>query len=257
MRDFHRPGRSTVYADQGMCATSHPLAAKTAVSLLEQGGNAVDAAIGAGVLLGLCEPQMSGLGGDMFAMVKRGDGDKIIGLNASGRAPSGFDAEALRARGLKTVPGDDPSAITLPGAVDGFCRIHGDMGRLPLDHILAPAIHYAEAGVPVAPRVALDWQGGVTRLSGKGRKVFLADGAPPAPGQRFHAPGQAEVLRRIARDGRKAFYEGEVAEDMVTSLAALGGAHRMEDFAAVTSDYVTPIRTTYRGAELIELPPNG
>jgi gamma-glutamyltranspeptidase/glutathione hydrolase len=257
MRDFHLPGRSAVFADQGMCATSHPLAAQTAVSILQQGGNAVDAAVAAAVLLGFCEPQMTGLGGDMFAMVKRGDSDDIIGLNASGRAPAGLDAAVLRASGLTKVPKGHIASITLPGAVDGFCQLHTDMGQLPLSAVLAPAIHYADAGVPVAPRVAADLATSTDRLQGTTRDRFSNHGTAFAMGDRFAAPGQAEVLRRIAVNGRAGFYEGEVAQDMVASLQALGGSHTLDDFAATRCSYVTPISTRYRGVELIELPPNG
>ncbi len=255
MRDFHTPGRSAVYSDQGMCATSHPLAAQTAISILQQGGNAVDAAIGAASLLGICEPQMTGLGGDMFALIAQPDGN-IIGLNASGRAPAGLDAEALRAT-HKTMPAMDAVSVTVPGAVDGFCRLHADHGALPLDQILAPAIHYAEAGVPVAPRVAFDWAGAKDNIAGRARALFLKDGKAFPIGARFAAPAQAEVLRAIASQGRVGFYEGVVAEDMVASLQALGGTHTLDDFAATACDYVTPLRSTYRGAEVIEMPPNG
>lgn len=256
MRDFHQPGRSAVYAETGMCATSHPLAAKCALDLLQAGGNAVDAAIGAAVLLGFCEPQMTGLGGDCFALIHR-PGRDIIGLNGSGRAPAGLSAAELRASGHGTVPPRDAAAVTVPGAVDAFCRLHADHGSLTLDQVLAPAIHYAEAGIPVAPRVAQDWAEGNYDFNGVARALFLNDGAPFATGEIFRAPGQAEVLRRIAREGRDGFYSGEVAEDMVASLRALGGTHSLDDFAATACDYVTPLSTSYRGAELVELPPNG
>ncbi|WP_127559708.1 gamma-glutamyltransferase family protein [Nioella ostreopsis] len=257
MRDFHLPGRSAVFADNGMCATSHPLAAKVAINLLEQGGNAVDAAIGAAVLLGICEPQMTGIGGDCFALIKRPDSDEIVGLNASGRAPAGLSAADLRAAGYKTMPAREAAAVTIPGAVDGFCRLQGDMGTLTMAEVLAPAIHYAEAGIPVAPRVAQDWSEEAYEFKGRAREIFLKDGRPYRVGDHFRVPGQAEVLRRIAKEGRAGFYEGEVADDMVDSLRALGGTHTLEDFAATACDYVTPICTGYRGAELIELPPNG
>lgn len=255
MRDFHSPGRSAVYSDQGMCATSHPLAAQTAISILQQGGNAVDAAIGAAILLGICEPQMTGIGGDMFALVAQPDGT-ITGLNASGRAPAGLNAETLRET-HQMMPQSDAVSVTVPGAVDGFCRLHGDHGALPLDQILSPAIHYAEAGVPVAPRVAFDWDEFVGNLSGRARELFAMQGRAPSIGARFAAPGQAKVLRAIAKQGRAGFYEGEVAQDMVASLQALGGTHTLDDFAATACDYVTPLRSSYRGAELIEMPPNG
>ncbi len=257
MRDYHRPGRSPVYAERGLCATSHPLAAQTAISILQQGGNAVDAAIGAAVLLGFCEPQMTGLGGDMFAMVKRSDSDEILGLNASGRAPAAISAADLRASGMTKIPKGHAASITVPGAVDGFCRLHEDHGRLPLDQVLAPAIDYADAGVPVAPRVAEDWAEAVGRLQGKAKDLFSDNGTALSTGARFRAPGQAEVLRRIAAEGRDGFYTGEVAEDMVNSLRAMGGVHELDDFANARADYVTPIKGGYRGAELTELPPNG
>lgn len=257
MRDFHQPGRSAVYADTGMCATSHPLAAQTAVALLQAGGNAVDAAIGAAILLGFCEPQMTGIGGDMFALVKMPGSDEVKGLNASGRAPAGLSAEALRADGLSAMPKQDVRAVTVPGAVDGFCRLHAEHGSLPLDRVLAPAIRYAETGIPVAPRVAMDWEEAQGNISGRARDIYLSGGKPFPVAARFGVPTQAEVLRRIAAQGREAFYEGEVAEDMVNSLRALGGTHTLDDFAATSCDWVTPLRSSYRGAELLELPPNG
>ena len=258
MRDFHQPGRSAVFADQGMCATSHPLAAQTAIGILQAGGNAVDAAIGAAILLGFCEPQMTGIGGDMFAVIKTPGSDDVIGLNASGRAPAGLSAAALRAAGHATMPLDSPHAVTVPGAIAGFCKLHGEHGRMPLDQVLAPAIHYAVAGIPVAPRVAADWSESAASLKVEAAQSrFLMAGHAPRIGARFAAPGQAEVLKRIAAQGRAGFYEGEVAADMVASLRALGGTHTEADFAAQQADYVTPLRSQYRGAELIELPPNG
>ncbi len=149
------------------------------------------------------------------------------------------------------------AAVTVPGAIDAFARLAADWGRLGLAACLAPAIAYAEAGVPVAPRTASDWATAAAHLRGDGRAHFLIDGAVPREGQVFRAPGQAEVLRRIARDGRDGFYAGEVAEDMVASLRALGGLHTLEDFAATACDYVEPVDGRYRGHELVELPPNG
>ncbi len=257
MRDFHMPGRSAVFAENGLCATSHPLAAKVAISLLEAGGNAVDAAIGAAILLGICEPQSTGIGGDCFALVKRPGTDAFIGLNGSGRAPAGLDADTLRADGHTRIPQHHPAAVTVPGAIDGFCRLHGDLGRLDLAEVLAPAIHYAEAGVPVAPRVGFDWKSAPGLLHGRARDYYLQNGTALQTGATFRAPGQAEVLRRIAQEGRAGFYEGEVAEDMVASLSALGGSHTLDDFGATACDYVTPVSTQYRGVDLIELPPNG
>jgi gamma-glutamyltranspeptidase/glutathione hydrolase len=256
MRDFHLPGRSPVLATNGLCATSHPLAAQAAVDILRRGGNAMDAAIAGGVLLGLCEPHMTGIGGDCFVLHSR-PGSPVSALNGSGRAPAAADAAALRARGLQAVPPHGPEAVTIPGAVAAFCHLSETQGRLGLDALLAPAIHYAEEGVPVAPRVAFDWPRAGQALQGHGRTHYSDGGRPLATGEVFRAPGQAEVLRRIARDGRDAFYTGEVAEDMVAALAEMGGGHTAADFAAAACDPATPISGDYAGTDLVEHPPNG
>ncbi|MEM9247460.1 MAG: gamma-glutamyltransferase family protein, partial [Pseudomonadota bacterium] len=255
MRDFQQPGRSTVYATNGMCATSHPLAASTAVDILKNRGNAVDAAIAAATLLGLCEPQMTGIGGDLFALVQPAPGADVIALNASGRAPAGSDPAALRAQGHDRMPPDQAAAVTIPGAIDGFCALSERFGRLALADVLAPAIRYADDGIPVAPRVAWDWAMHEGRLQGASREHFLLEGKVPAPGQIFRAPGQAHVLRRIALEGRDAFYTGEIADDM---LAALDDApHTAEDFAATQCTWGTPISGMYGDWEVMEHPPNG
>ncbi len=257
MRDFHLPGRSPVIAANGLCATSHPLAAKTAIGVLEEGGNAVDAAIAAAVLLGICEPQMTGIGGDCFVLLKPAGTEDVIALNGSGRAPAALDAAEMRALGLDAVPVYGPEAVTIPGAIDAFCRLAEAHGSWGLDRILAPAIRYADEGVPVAPRVAFDWIDDAPVLQGGARDRFLFDGAPARAGQVFRAPGQAEVLRRIAREGRRAFYEGEVAEDMVAALRAMGGVQTLDDFAATEATWGEPVAGHYRGFDLLEHPPNG
>ena len=257
MRDFQLPGRSAVYAANGLCATSHPLATKVAVDILQAGGNAVDAAIAGAVLLGICEPQMTGLGGDCFVLLKPAGSDEVVALNGSGRAPKASSAAALRARGLDAVPLRGADAVTLPGAVDAFCRLAADWGHLGLDRILLPAIRYADEGVPVAPRVAFDWAADAQALTGDARRFLLLDGQVPRTGQIFRAPGLAEVLRRIAAQGRAGFYEGEVAEDMTASLRAQGGTHTLDDLAATTCTYGKPVIGSYQGVELLEHPPNG
>ena len=257
MRDFHLPGRSATYATNGMCATSHPLAAKVAVQILESGGNAVDAAIAGAVVLGQCEPQMTGIGGDMFALISPAGSDEVIGLNGSGRAPAGFDAAALRAAGHTTIPVDSAHAVTVPGAVDAFCTLSRDHGHLGIATSLAPAIYYAEHGIPVAPRVASDWAKDLDRLQGPARDTYLTAGKAPLPGQIFRHPQTADVLRHIAMDGRDGFYDGEVAADMVATLQAAGGSHSLEDFANTACTFTTPISGSYSGLELLEHPPNG
>ncbi|MFT7058376.1 MAG: gamma-glutamyltranspeptidase/glutathione hydrolase [Pseudorhodobacter sp.] len=257
MRDFQLPGRSAVFASNGLCATSHPLAAKVAIETLEAGGNAVDAAIAGAVLLGICEPQMTGIGGDCFVLLKPAGEERVVALNGSGRAPKGLTADSLRARGLNAVPKFGADPVTVPGAVDAFCKLSQDWGKLGMARSLAPAIRYADEGIPVGPRTSFDWEEDAKTLQGIARDFYLLDGKAPKPGQLFRAPKQAEVLRRIARDGRAAFYEGEVAEDMVASLNAFGGAHTLEDFAATACTYTDPISGPYKGIELCEHPPNG
>ncbi|WP_300032655.1 gamma-glutamyltransferase family protein [uncultured Roseobacter sp.] len=257
MRDFHFPGRSPVLATNGMCATSHPLAAKVAVNILERGGNAMDAAVSAAVLLGICEPQMTGIGGDCFVLWSDGPESEIQALNGSGRAPAGADAALLRAAGESKVPVNSAHAVTIPGAIDAFCHLAENHGKLGLADLLEPAIRYAEAGIPVADRVAFDWSRDAWVLQGKARDCYLINGSVPKGGELFAAPGQAKVLRAIAKDGRDAFYTGEVAEDMVTALQALGGTHTLDDFAAVACTPTTPLSGTYGDLEVVEHPPNG
>jgi gamma-glutamyltranspeptidase/glutathione hydrolase len=257
MRDLHRPGRSAVYAANGMAATSHPIAAQVAVEMLKSGGNAVDAAIAGALVLGIAEPQMTGIGGDCFVLLKPPGSEEIIALNGSGRAPAGLDAAALRARGLTAIPTRGIEAVTLPGAIDAFCRLNADYGLKSLAETLAPAIRYADEGIPVAPRVAFDWADDLPCLKGAARDFYSFHGKAPTIGQVFRAPGQAEVLRRVASEGRAGFYDGEVAEDMIASLQALGGCHTQDDFAATACDYTTPVSGPYHGIELVEHPPNG
>ena len=216
----------------------------------------MDAAIAGAVLLGFCEPQMTGLGGDCFVLFSPAGSDDIKALNGSGHAPRQACADTLREQGHQTVPVASAHAVSVPGAVGAFCQLSQDWGALGLERVLAPAIHYAEAGVPVAPRVALDWHKDQSRLQSNGLKFFLPAGSAPEAGQMFRAPGQAEVLRRIAKNGAKAFYEGEVADDMLHTLQEMGGVHQADDFTSEKPDYTTPISGDYKGTELVEHPPN-
>jgi len=176
MRDFQLPGRSPVFGQNGMCATSNPLAAKTAIDVLEAGGNAADAATAAAILLGFCEPQMTGLGGDMFALIKPAGSEDVIGLNASGRAPAALSADAIRAAGHSEIPLYNALAVTVPGAVDGFFRLVEDHGSKPMAELLAPSIRYAEEGVPVGPRTAHDWEIGFAQNGQRGACRVLRGG---------------------------------------------------------------------------------
>ncbi|MEM6577716.1 MAG: gamma-glutamyltransferase family protein [Pseudomonadota bacterium] len=257
MRNFQSPGRSLVYATEGMCATSHPLATLTAIQTLQSGGNAMDAAIAGAVLLGLCEPQMTGIGGDCFVLYTRPGDPDVKALNGSGRAPRAASAASLRAEGHDVIPPYSPHAVTIPGAIDAFCHLSETEGKLGLDTLLAPAIHYAEAGIPIAPRVALDLAADTATLQGNAIARYSNAGAPFKTGDMFRSPDQAEVLRRIATQGRDAFYTGEVADDMLAALKAQGGVHTAEDFAQAAPSPTAPISGDYGGLEVVEHPPNG
>lgn len=256
MRDFQFPGRSPVLATSGMCATSHPLAAQTAIETLKAGGNAMDAAIAGAVLLGICEPQMTGIGGDCFVLWSDANG-KINAINGSGRAPAALDAADLRAAGETVVPVHSAHSVTIPGAMDAFCTLAERVGTLGLDRILAPAIHYAEHGIPVSARVAFDWTRDAAALQGIAKEHYLVNGSVPNTGQMFAAPGQAAVLRQVAAKGRDAFYTGDVADDMLASLNKMGGKHTADDFASCAATETTPISGPYKGVDLVEHPPNG
>jgi len=257
MRNFHKPGRSSVYAANGMVATSHPLAATEALAILRDGGNAVDAAIAGAVLLGGCEPHMTGLGGDCFALIKPAGSQDVVAVNGSGRAPKATSAEAIRSQGISRIEPGHPASITVPGAVDAFCRMSDLYGRLGIDRVLEPAIQYFEEGIPVAPRVAFDTATLSDNLAPSGKQHYLTSSRPFALGERFAMPGQADVLRRIAKHGRDGFYSGEVADDMLATLKAIGAVHNPDDFAATQASLSEPVSGQYRGTDLIEHPPNG
>jgi gamma-glutamyltranspeptidase/glutathione hydrolase len=258
MRSFHFPGRSPVYGRRAMCATSHPAGSLAAIDILKAGGNAVDAAIATAAVLAVVECPMTGIGGDCFAILAK-PGGKPIALNAAGRAPKAATAAWYAKNGIKRIDTTSVHAVTVPGAVDGWCRLLEDHGSMPLDRLLAPAIELAERGVPVAPRVSVDWGRAVRKFNGAGaKKHLLKNGRPPAAGEVMCFPALAATLQRIAKDGRDGFYRGPVAKDMVAELKALGGLHTLDDFAAQASSasYVEPISVLYRGLELKELPPS-
>ena len=240
-----------------MCATSHPLAAQVAIETLKSGGNAMDAAISGAVLLGICEPHMTGIGGDCFALFSPAGTEDVLGYNGSGWSAAKADPDSLRAQGLEKIEWSNVHSVTVPGAIDAFCTLSNDWGKLGLNRIFAPAIHYAETGVPVAPRVASDWAKAVNRLNPVAQRFYSENGDASKLGQVFRAPQQAEVLRRIAKDGRDAFYQGEVAEDMQTSLASLGSFLEPGDFAQLKTFPTQPIMGRYDHFDLYEHPPNG
>jgi gamma-glutamyltranspeptidase/glutathione hydrolase len=257
-RDFQLPGRSPVIACDGMAATSHPLATLAAVDTLRAGGSAADAAVAAVATLCVVEPHMTGIGGDCYCLVSQ-PGKPVWGYNGSGRAGAKASLAALRAQGLREIGMTSPHAVTVPGALDAWEAILKAHGRFGLDRALAAAIRYAEGGFPVAARVAWDWQKHVARLKADAgaSKHYLFNGAAPRQGDVIRFPALAATLQTIAAKGARAFYEGELANDMVKTVAARGSFLTAEDFASHRGDAVTPISTNYRGLDLVEIPPNG
>ncbi|HEY5305316.1 MAG TPA: gamma-glutamyltransferase [Pseudolabrys sp.] len=256
-RDFQLPGRSPVIACDGMAATSHPLASLAAVDTLRAGGNAVDAAVAAVAVLCVVEPHMTGIGGDCFCLMSQ-PGKPVWGYNGSGRAGAKASDAALRAKGMSEI-GNSIHAVTVPGALEAWEAILKAHGRFGLDRALSQASKYAEGGFPVAARVAWDWHRHVPKLNADAgaSKHFLLNGAAPKEGDVVRFPALAKTLKAVAAKGARAFYEGEIADDMAAALAARGSFIDAEDFARHRGEAVTPIATNYRGLDLVEIPPNG
>lgn len=258
MRDFQRPGRSPAFGRKGMAATSHPLATQAALDVLKGGGNAVDAALAAVAMLAVVEPQSSGIGGDCFALYAPAQG-RPVALNGSGFAPGAADPKTLRERGVGAIAPDSAHAVTVPGAVAAWARLAADHGTRPLAALFEPAARAAEEGYPIHPRVAFDWARSAEKLgrNPEARAAFLPQGRALEAGELHRQPALARTLRRIGREGPDAFYRGAVAAEIVAVLNALGGLHTLADFAAFSPEYVEPIKTAYRGFEVLECPPNG
>ena len=250
--------RSEVIAANGMAATSQPLATQAALDILKAGGNAFDAAIAANAVLGLVEPTGCGIGGDLFAIVWDAEKQELTGLNASGRSPKSLTLDYFRERELDEVPYLGPLSVSVPGAVDGWFMLHGRYGKLPMSKILEPAIFYAENGFPVTEVIAAGWAANAkTRGEFAGfADTFLPNGEAPKKGELFKNPALANTYRTVAEEGRDAFYKGDIARTIGSFMANNGGFLSYEDMAAHTSNWVTPVSSTYRGVEVFELPPN-
>ena len=259
MRNFHFAGRSTVHAQNAMVATSHPDAALVAIDVMRAGGTAADAAVAACALLGVIEPQSTGIGGDCFALIQpKGEG-KIVAYNGSGRAPMAATAEWYLERKINSVPLTSAHAVSIPGAIDAWDTILRDHGKMGLDTLLQPAIKAAEEGYIVAPRIAFDWKNQFEKLKNgtNTERYLLPHGKPAVAGDVIHQPELGKTLRAIAKNGRDAFYTGEIAADMVETLRGIGGLHTLEDFAAHSTETTSPIGTMYKGHDVWQCPPNG
>lgn len=251
--------RSEVIAQNGMAATSQPLATQIAIDILKQGGSAIDAAIAANAALGLMEPTGNGMGGDLFAIVWDVKSQKLHGLNASGRSPQSLTLDYFKKNGFDKIPAHGPLPVSVPGCVDGWFELHEKFGKLPIKDVLAPAIKYAEEGFPVSELIAYYWEKSANFLSKFDgfSEVFMPDGKAPKKGDIFKNPALANTFRKIVKGGRDAFYKGDIATVIGDYIKEQGGFLTYEDMAAHRSEWVEPVSINYRGYDVWELPPNG
>jgi gamma-glutamyltranspeptidase/glutathione hydrolase len=252
-------GRSVVATTFGIVAASQPLAARAGVQILERGGNAIDAAIAANATIGLMEPTGNGLGGDLFIIYYEAKTGTVHGLNASGWAPAGLTVEFLASKGITKMPQKGIHSVTVPGVVAGWDAMRSKFGTKPFSELLAPAIYYAENGFPLSETIAGGWARSVKMHSEhpNSRATYLVDGTrAPKAGEVFRNPDLAGSLRLIADKGRDGYYKGKTAEAILTISREQGGAMVAADLAEFQPEWVTPIKTTYRGWNVYEIGPN-
>jgi gamma-glutamyltranspeptidase/glutathione hydrolase len=251
--------RSEVIAQNGMAATSHPLATQVALDILKQGGSAVDAAIAANAVLGLMEPTGCGIGGDLFAIIWDSKTQKLHGLNASGRSPKSLTREYFIENGYDLIPQRGALSVSVPGTVDGWFEMHKKFGKISMEAILQPSIDYARNGFPVTELIAYYLQRSAPVLSRYPNfsETYMPNGRMPEKGEIFRNPLLADTYQTIARQGRDAFYKGEIARTIEKYLKDNGGFLSFEDMAAHSSTWVEPVSVNYRGYDVWQLPPNG
>ncbi len=252
-------GRSVVITKYGIVGTSYVQASQAGARVLEQGGSAIDAAIAANAVLGVAEPMMNGIGGDLFAIYWDSKTGKLYGLNASGWAPKALTIEHLKARDVTAMPQSGIDSVTVPGMVDGWTKLHDRFGKLPWRDLFQPAIFFADRGYPVPEIIHDYWQGTQADLmkNPESQRVFLPGGKVPEPGQIFRNPDIARALTLIANEGESAFYRGEIAQAILKTSTAAGGTMTADDLSQYSAEWVEPISTRYRDWTVYELPPNG
>ena len=249
--------RSMIVTKYGIVAASQFLASQAGAKMLEAGGNAVDAAIAANAVLGLTQPYVNGIGGDLFAIVYEAKTGKVYGLNSSGWTPKALSIDYLKSKGVDKIDRIGVHAITVPGCVAGWDALRTRFGTKPFPELLASAIFYAENGFPLPEIGARSWISQPLLKQPGYKETYMPGGQRLQLGDVFKNPALGESLRQIAAKGRDGYYKGKMAENLVKFLNAQGGAHSMDDFAEFEPEWVEPISTTYRGWEVFELPPNG
>ena len=251
--------RSEVIAENGMVATSHPLATQVGVDILKGGGNAIDAAIAANAAIGLMEPTGNGIGGDLFAIIWIDREKKLYGLNSSGRSPKNLTLDYFKENGISEIPAYGPLPVSVPGCVDGWFEMHEKFGTISMQKILSPAIEYASNGFPVTELVSYYMSKAAKKLDKypNFKETYHINGTTPKKGEIFQNQDLANTLRIIAKKGRKGFYEGKIAKIMSDFIIEQGGFLSYDDLKSHKSEWVNPVSTKYRGYDIWELPPNG
>ncbi|HVX66044.1 MAG TPA: gamma-glutamyltransferase [Bryobacteraceae bacterium] len=251
--------RSMVISEQGIVATSQTLASQAGAQVLARGGSAVDAAIAANAVMQVVEPMSNGIGGDLFAIYWDASTGKLSGINASGWAPRALTIDYLKGKGNKEMPALGIDTVTVPGCVDGWAKLHQRFGRLPWADLFRPAVYFASHGFPVTEIIHDYWQSGSKKLASdpNAAAVFLPQGHVPATGEVFRNPQLAHALEVLAKEGRNAFYRGEIGAALLRTSEKHGGVLSAADLAEYSAEWVTPVSTTYRGWTVYELPPNG
>ena len=251
--------RSEVIAKNGMAATSHPLATQVAIDILKKGGSAIDAAIAANATLGLMEPTGCGVGGDLFAIIWDAKGQKLWGLNASGRSPKSLTLDYFKRQGLTHIPSTGPLPVSVPGCVDGWFELHKKFGKIPMKDILTPAIAYAREGFPMTQVIQESFARSMKSLSRfeNFKETYMPDDKITKTGEIFKNPYLADTYEKIAIKGRDEFYKGSIARTIDSYMKRNGGFLSYEDMAAHKSEWVEPVSANYRGYDVWELPPNG
>jgi gamma-glutamyltranspeptidase/glutathione hydrolase len=252
-------GRSMVSTRYGIVAAESPLAAQAGAQILAHGGNAIDAAVATNAVMGVVEPMMNGMGGDLFAIVYEARTGRLYGLNASGWAPIGLTPEFLKAKGITKMPEHGIDSVTVPGAVDGWTKLLARFGKLKFPQVLAPAIRYAHEGFPVPEWDAIYWADAskILHESPTAGKVYLIDGHVPVVGEIFHNENLAHSLELVASGGHDAYYKGEIARKIADLSRSEGGTMSLEDLADYSAEWVEPLSVNYHGWNVYELPPNG
>lgn len=258
MTNLQSSKRPSILSSNGLAATSHPLASDEAISILKQGGNAIDAAIAASIMLSVVEPHATGIGGDCFAIISM-NGKNPVAYNGSGIAPQKAKVNFLKKKNIKSIGLESPHSVTIPGAIHAWATIHKEYGKLDFKKLFLKSINYARKGFEITQNVSENWKKNISKLSNNenAKKIFLKNGKAYNFSEKFKNIPLANTLEKISKKGFKEFYEGDIAVDMVNSLKKVGGIHTLEDFAKQKTERLNTISSIYKGKTLHQCPPNG